>query len=120
MTVRKKTVAFLLAITTAMGLLFNPSRILASERPSLQATSPVSVNDDRIASLWQVIPDTEGDAQPQVRRSCTASNVGKNYWLTAHHCVVHNLLMDGSIEQLDLTPLNIHRPLINDVAVTRR
>ena len=62
--VRKKTVAFLLAITTAMGLLFNPSRILASERPSLQAASPVSVNDDRIASLWQVIRDIDSDAQP--------------------------------------------------------
>lgn len=49
-------------------------------RPTLQSTSVVAVNDDRVAQLWE-----DG------RRECTAGYIGNDWWLTASHCMGRNL-----------------------------
>ncbi|GAB3948454.1 trypsin-like serine protease [Corynebacterium tapiri] len=68
---------------------------------SLQASSPVPVNDNRIAALWSVIPGPASDDTPQIRRDCTASFLGDHFWLTAHHCISHAPMMDGFLQQPD-------------------
>lgn len=68
---------------------------------SLQASSTVPVNDNRIAALWSVTPSLDDSQQQRVRRDCTASYVGDNFWLTAHHCVSNSPFMDGFLRQSD-------------------
>lgn len=68
---------------------------------SLQASSTVPVNDNRIAALWSVTPSADDSQQQRVRRDCTASYVGDNFWLTAHHCVSNSPFMDGFLRQSD-------------------
>lgn len=68
---------------------------------SLRASSTVPVNDNRIAALWSVTPSLDDSQHQRVRRECTASYVGDNFWLTAHHCVSNSPFMDGFLRQTD-------------------
>ncbi|AKE41626.1 putative secreted trypsin-like serine protease [Corynebacterium kutscheri] len=68
---------------------------------SLRASSTVPVNDNRIAALWSVIPGLDDIQESRIRRDCTASYLGDNFWLTAHHCVSNSPFMDGFLRQSD-------------------
>lgn len=59
------------------------------------------VNDNRIAAVWSVAPSLDDSQQQRVRRDCTASYAGDNFWLTAHHCVSDSPFMDGFLRQSD-------------------
>lgn len=60
---------------TALGVC--PSAAVAADNDfaSLQASSTVPVNDNRIAALWSVTPSLDDSQQQRVRRDCTASYV---------------------------------------------
>ncbi|MGP5246620.1 trypsin-like serine protease, partial [Corynebacterium flavescens] len=68
---------------------------------AVQASSITPVNDNRIAALWSVIPGLDDTDGKRLRRDCTASYVGDNFWLTAHHCVSSTPFMDGFLQQSD-------------------
>lgn len=97
-----KNVLVSLTSTLSVLLLF-PAIAGASgpERPVLQASSTVPVDDNRIAALWSVIPDSDRAQGSSIRRDCTASYVGDNFWITAHHCVSSMPVMDGFLRQSD-------------------
>ncbi|MDN6236124.1 MAG: S1 family peptidase [Corynebacterium flavescens] len=68
---------------------------------AVQASSITPVNDNRIAALWSVIPGLDDTDGKRLRRDCTASYVGDNFWLTAHHCVSSTPFMYGFLQQSD-------------------
>lgn len=68
---------------------------------SLQATSTLPVADDRVAALWQASPYAKADSGYRVRRECTVAALGDSWWVTAHHCVAHDLDMLGFVKQSD-------------------
>lgn len=100
-----KTVATILISLTssASALLALPAVSNASDPglATLQASSTIPVNDNRIAALWSVIPSLDDTDDKRIRRDCTASYVGENFWLTAHHCVSNTPFMDGFLQQSD-------------------
>ncbi|VZH84402.1 hypothetical protein FRC0190_00425 [Corynebacterium rouxii] len=65
---------------------------------TLQASSTVAITDNRIATLWSVIPSWDDLNDKRVRRDCTASYIGNIFWLTAHHCVSSSPFMDGFLQ----------------------
>lgn len=97
----KKCGGTLLTVATIASVVTGFPHVVADDRPSLQATSTTRVDDNRIAALLHVITPASADAAPQVRRECTESYVGDEFWLTAHHCVSQNPSMDGYLEQFD-------------------
>lgn len=97
-----KLFSFSLAcVFTVLG--FCPVVAVAADNDfaSLRASSTVPVNDNRIAAVWSVAPSLDDSQQQRVRRDCTASYVGDNFWLTAHHCVSDSPFMDGFLRQSD-------------------
>lgn len=86
-----KTLKFPIKISTYclfLSTLFTPTVAMAEsplgESDSgvfLRASDTRAVNDDRIAALFAVDSKTG-----QERRSCTASYLSNNLWLTAKHC----------------------------------
>lgn len=75
---------------------------LAEKDPAaLQASSKKPVYDDRVAALWGEVPAFEGSDELVLTRLCTASHIGNNKWLTAHHCVSSDVAMNGYLEQAD-------------------
>lgn len=86
---------------TALGACSSVAVAADNDFASLQASSTVPVNDNRIAALWSVTPSLDDSQQQRVRRDCTASYVGDNFWLTAHHCVSNSPFMDGFLRQSD-------------------
>ena len=72
----------------------------ANQSATLQASGTVAVVDERIAALWKAVPSRPGE-ETTVRRDCTASYLGNNFWLTAHHCVSSDMNMHGYLEQSD-------------------
>lgn len=102
---RIKTVTSILISLTfgANTLLAFPAISATSELDLavLQASSTVPVNDNRIAALWSVIPSLDDTNGKRIRLDCTASYVGENFWLTAHHCVSSTPFMDGFLQQSD-------------------
>lgn len=48
----------------------------------LQASSPIPVNDLRVAELWL----TNADRLDRIDRRCTANLIGEKLWITALHC----------------------------------
>ena len=63
----------------------------ANQSATLQASGTVAVVDERIAALWKAVPSRPGE-ETTVRRDCTASYLGNNFWLTAHHCVSSDMV----------------------------
>ena len=86
---------------TALGACSAVAVAADNDFASLQASSTVPVNDNRIAALWSVTPSLDDSQQQRVRRDCTASYIGDNFWLTAHHCVSNSPFMDGFLRQSD-------------------
>lgn len=96
-------------LLTTMGLIiFMPSQNAAglptiggaNQSATLQASGTIAVVDERIAALWKAVPSRPGE-ETTVRRDCTASYLGNNFWLTAHHCVSSDMNMRGYLEQSD-------------------
>lgn len=67
----------------------------------VRASDTAPVNDERIAALWSAPPVLGDGQESRVRRDCTASYLGHNFWLTAHHCVSDSPYMDGFLRQSD-------------------
>lgn len=93
---------FLSIVISVSGIgFFHPSISGANETADLQATSTVPVYDDRIAALWMGIPPKEGEGNIFPKRNCTASYIGADFWITAHHCIPKNPSALGYLEQSD-------------------
>ena len=101
MKIVKLGLSSLACVFTALGACSSVAVAADNDFASLQASSTVPVNDNRIAALWSVTPSLDDSQQQRVRRDCTASYVGDNFWLTAHHCVSNSPFMDGFLRQSD-------------------
>ena len=101
MKIFKLGISSLACAFTALGACSSVAVAADNDFASLQASSTVPVNDNRIAALWSVTPSLDDSQQQRIRRDCTASYVGDNFWLTAHHCVSNSPFMDGFLRQSD-------------------
>lgn len=101
MKIAKTSLIILTCAFTALGVSPAVAQDANGDFASLQASSTVPVNDNRIAALWSAIPSLDNPQEPRIRRDCTASYLGNNFWLTAHHCVSNAPFMDGFLRQSD-------------------
>lgn len=101
MKIVKTSLIILTCAFTALGSSPAVAQDSNGDFASLQASSTVPVNDNRIAALWSAIPSLDNPQEPRIRRDCTASYLGDSFWLTAHHCVSNTPFMDGFLRQSD-------------------
>lgn len=101
MKIAKTSLIILTCTFTALGLSPAVAENSDNDFASLQASSTVPVNDNRIAALWSAIPSLDDSQETRIRHDCTASYLGDNFWLTAHHCVSNSPFMDGFLRQSD-------------------
>ncbi|HBC7267792.1 TPA: hypothetical protein KEY42_002567 [Corynebacterium striatum] len=101
MKIAKTSLIILTCAFTALGSSPAVAQESNGDFASLQASSTVPVNDNRIAALWSAIPSLDNPQEPRIRRDCTASYLGDSFWLTAHHCVSNAPFMDGFLRQSD-------------------
>lgn len=96
-----KTFMILICAAAATFAQFDKAEARELDTATLQASDQVPVNDNRIAELWSALPALDNSQGIRVRRDCTASYLGENFWLTAHHCISNSPLMDGFLRQSD-------------------
>ncbi|WP_158521263.1 trypsin-like serine protease [Corynebacterium pseudotuberculosis] len=101
MKIAKISLISLTCTFTALGLSPAVAENSDNDFASLQASSTVPVNDNRIAALWSAIPSLDDSQETRIRHDCTTSYLGDNFWLTAHHCVSNSPFMDGFLRQSD-------------------
>lgn len=103
MSMKKVTIVFVSLACNTSALFNSPHASNATELDiaTLQASSTVPVNDNRIAALWSATPNLDTPNGTYTRQDCTTSYLGNNFWLTAHHCVSNWPFMDGFLRQSD-------------------
>lgn len=82
-------------------LLFFSSPAQANPLIDSKATSPIPIEDDRIAKLRVSNPPTGEHFNNEYKTTCTASYLGKGIWITALHCIPATKNLDAYLHQSD-------------------